>query len=106
MGNIVTSKCHLCGFTNKFKLGGGKYSYQTHCPVPAINIETLDFENINHYDHKDSDKYLFYSDADLKGENTEDKAFRNFNLIFNEEVNYCPSCKNKSLAFRVVMYFD
>lgn len=106
MGNIVATKCRLCGFTNEFQLGGGKFDYKTECPVPAINKETLEFENINHYDHKDSGKYLFYSDEVLKGENTKDKTFRDFNKIFNEEGNYCPSCKNKSLAFRVAMYFD
>jgi hypothetical protein len=106
MGNKIGSKCRLCGFENDFIVGGGKFDYKTDCPVPAINKESLEFENINHYEHKDSGKYLFYSDAVLKGENNKDKTFRNFNLIFNEEGNYCPSCKNKSLAFRVVMYFD
>ncbi len=106
MGNIVATKCRLCGFTNEFQLGGGKFDYKTKCPVPAINKETLEFENINHYDHRDSGKYLFYSDDVLKGENTNDKTFRDFNLIFNEEGNYCPKCKNKSLAFRVTMYYD
>jgi hypothetical protein len=106
MGNIVATKCRLCGFTNEFQLGGGKYDYKTECPVPAINKETLEFENVNHYDHRDSGKYLFYSDAILKGENTRDKTFRDFNKIFNEEGNYCPNCKNKSLAFRVTMYYD
>ena len=71
-----------------------------------INKETLEFENINHYEHKNSDKYLFYSDVVLKGINTNDKTFSNFNLYFNEEGNYCPSCKNKTLAFRVIIYVD
>ena len=106
MGNKIATKCRLCSFTNEFKLGGGKYSYKTDRPVPAINNETLEFENINHFDYKGSSKYLFYSDDILKGENTNDKTFRDFDLIFNEEGNYCPSCKNKSLAFRVTMYYD
>lgn len=106
MGNLIASKCRKCDFTNQFRLGGGRFSYQTNCPVPAINKETLEFENINHYEHKDSGKYLFYSDEKLKGDNYNDKTFNNFNLYFNEEGNYCPSCKNKTLAFRVAMYID
>lgn len=106
MGNIVATKCRTCGFTNEFRLGGGRFDYQTYCPVPAINKETLEFENINHYEHKNSDKYLFYSDDELKGINTNNKTFSNFNLYFNEEGNYCPSCKNKTLAFRVIIYVD
>jgi len=106
MGNIVATKCRTCGFTNEFSLAGGRYSYKTYCPVPAINKETLEFENINLYEHKNSDKYLFYSDHELKGINTNDKTFSTFNLYFNEEGNYCPSCKNKTLAFRITMYTD
>lgn len=106
MGNIVATKCRTCGFTNEFRLGGGRFDYQTYCPVPAINKETLEFENINYYENKNSGKYLFYSDAVLKGINTNDKTFSNFNLYFNEEGNYCPSCKNQTLAFRITMYLD
>ena len=62
MGNIIESKCKSCGFSNEFRYGGGRFSYQTNCPVPAINKKTLEFENVNYLEHKDSDKYLFYSD--------------------------------------------
>ena len=106
MGNIIASKCRLCGFTNQFSLGGGRFSYLTNRPVPAINKETLEFENINYYEYENSEKYLFYSDDVLKGDNYNDKTFNNFNLYFNEEGNYCPSCKEKSLAFRITMYTD
>ncbi|MBP2281723.1 rubredoxin [Flavobacterium sp. CG_23.5] len=106
MGNIVASLCRNCGFKNEFRVGGGRFSYKTNCPVPAINKETLEFENINHFDHKDSGKYLFYSNDELKGDNYNDKRFNNFDLYFNEEGNYCPSCKAKKLAFRITMYLD
>jgi rubredoxin len=106
MGNIVATLCRSCGFKNEFRLGGGRFSYKTNCPIPAINKETLEFENVNHYEHKDSGKYLFYSDDDLKGDNYNDKRFSNFDLSFNEEGNYCPSCKAKKLAFRITMYID
>jgi len=106
MGNVIASKCRLCGFTNQFSLGGGRFSYLTNRPVPAINKETLEFENINYYEYENSGKYLFYSDDVLKGDNYNDKTFNDFNLYFNEEGNYCPSCKEKSLAFRITMYTD
>ena len=106
MGNIVATLCRSCGFKNEFRVGGGRFSHLTSCPVPAINKETLEFENVNHYKHKDSGQYLFYSDDDLKGDNYNDKRFSNFDLYFNEEGNYCTSCKNKKLAFRITMYLD
>ena len=46
MGNIIATKCKSCGFSNEFRYGGGRFSYQTNCPVPAINKVTLEFENI------------------------------------------------------------
>ena len=106
MGNIVATLCRSCGFEIEFRIGGGRFNYQTYCPVPAINKETLEFEQINYYEHKKSDKYLFYSDSVLKGENKNNRTINNFDLYFNEEGNYCPSCKNKTLAFRTIMFVD
>lgn len=106
MGNIITSNCKSCGFSNKFSYGGGRFSYKTNCPVPAINKETLEFENINYFEHQHSIKYLFYTDDELKGENLDNKTINNFDLYLNEENNYCPQCKEKALAFRVIAYTD
>ena len=106
MGNIIATLCRNCGFKNEFNLGGGKFSYKTNCPVPAINIETKEFENVNYYDFRDSRKYLFYSDEELKGNNFNDKTFKNFKLTFNEEGNFCPKCQQKTLAFRVRVFVD
>lgn len=80
MGNIIASKCKSCGFSNKFKYGGNRFSYQTHCPVPAINKETLEFENVNYFDHINYGKYLFYSDDVLKGNNYDNSTINNFDL--------------------------
>jgi len=44
MGYIIASNCLSCNYTNRFNFGGGRFSYQTNCPVPAINKETLEFE--------------------------------------------------------------
>lgn len=106
MGNIIETKCRSCGFSNSFNYGGGRYSYKTHCPVPAINKETLEFENVNYFEHKNSNKYLFYTDDVLKGNNFTNPTINNFDLKLNSVNNYCPNCKEKALVFRVTMYTD
>ena len=106
MGNIIASICKSCGFSNKFSFGGGRFSYETNCPVPAINKETLEFENINYLEHKKLNKYLFYTDDVLKGNNYDNNTINNFNLSLNTVNNYCPICKEKALAFRTTMFTD
>ena len=106
MGNIIASKCRICGFTNEFSYGGGRYSYQAHCPVPAINKETLEFENVNYLEHKNSDKYLFYTDDVLKGDTNDNSTINNFDLKLNTVNNFCPNCKEKALDFRITMFVD
>ena len=91
---------------NEFRIGGGRFNYQIYCPVPAINKHTLEFVQVNYYESSNSDDYLFYSKEELKGENKYEKTIQNFDLRFNEEGNYCPSCKNKTLAFRTIMFVD
>jgi hypothetical protein len=106
MGNVIESKCKSCGFSNEFSYGGGRFCYQTNCPVPVINKETLEFENINYFEHKNSDKYLFYTDDVLKGNNYHNNTINNFDLKLNTVNNYCPSCKEKALLFHVTMFTD
>jgi hypothetical protein len=106
MGNIIESKCKFCGFSNEFSFGGERYSYQTDCPVPAINKETLDFENINYFEHKNSEKYLFYYDDILKGNNLDYCTINDFDLKLNTVNNYCPNCKEKALMFNIIMFTD
>ena len=57
MGNIIASKCRNCNFENTFKYGGNRFDYQTNCPVPAINIETGEFENVNYKVETNNPKY-------------------------------------------------
>ena len=58
MGEVVASLCRSCGFKNEFRIGGGKFEYKTYCPVPAINKQTLEFQQVNYYEHKNSNEYL------------------------------------------------
>ena len=101
MGNFIASNCRICNFSNEFKYGGSKYA--TTCHVPAINKETLEFENIDYHQEKNSGKYIFYSDDELKGENN-GNVFNNFDLSLNEFNNYCPKCKQKTLDFHITLY--
>ena len=104
MAEIIASKCKSCGFSNDFKYGGNKFNYLTNCPVPAINIETDEFENVNYYEFENNPKYKFYSDDELKGDNEENNTFDNFDLKLNTINNYCPKCKNFTLDFRITIY--
>lgn len=106
MGNIIASKCGSCGFENKFSYGSGKFTFKTKCSVPVINKETLEFENINYLEHQNSDKYLFYTDDILKGDNNDNNTINSFGLKLNMVNNYCPNCKSNALAFKIIMFTD
>ena len=106
MGNLIKSKCMFCGFSNEFNFGGVKLNYKTNCPVPAINKHTLEFENINYYEYKKSNNYLFYHEDSLKGKNQDNQTIDNFNLKLNQKRNFCPSCKENSLTFEIIMFTD
>ena len=105
MGNIIASKCRVCNFENTFKYGGNRFSYQTYSYVPAINIETDEFENVNHVEFENNPKYKFYSDKELKGDNEGNNTMDNFDLKLNTINNYCPKCKNFTLDFRITIYY-
>lgn len=108
MGYIIKSICRLCNYENTFSFGGGRFNYQTHCPVPAINKKTGEFENINFYEHEKSSEYSFYHDKELKAPNVSDENnyFSIFDLKINNHDNYCPKCKNQSLDFEIIGLID
>ena len=105
MGNIIASKCRICNFENTFKYGGSRFDYQTNCPVPAINIETEEFENVNYIVEKNNPKFKFYTDKELKGNNEGRNTYGNFDLELNSCNNYCPKCKNFSFDFRLTIFY-
>lgn len=105
MGNVIASKCRICSFSKDFSFGGGRLNYLTNCPVPAINNLTKEFESVNYIIEKENKNYTFYSDEKLKGENPENKTFQNFDLLLNENNNFCPSCENFSLDFRITLFY-
>ena len=105
MGNIIASKCRICNFENTFKYGCNRFSYQTNSYVPAINIETEEFENVNYYEFRNNPKFKLYSDKELKGDNEGNNTMDNFDLKLNTINNYCPKCKNFTLDFRITIYY-
>jgi len=106
MGQFIVAKCHNCSFKTEFNFGGNKNNFQILCPVPSIQLKTLEFENINFIEHKDNLDYAFYSDKILKGNNVSNNTFKNFNLILNESNNYCPNCKGFKLSFNLKYLTD
>lgn len=106
MGNTIDSKCRICNFENTFNYGGNKSDYKTNCPVPALNMETNEFENINFINNQHNLKYKFYSSKELKGDNEGKTTIKNFNLELNQVNNYCPRCKNFTLDFRIICFSD
>lgn len=108
MAEILKAECRICNYENSFRFGGGRFDYQTNCPVPAINKETGEFININFHEYKNSSEYLFYHNEELKSKNNNDDSsyYRDFDLKINQEDNYCPKCKNQSLDFLLSMLFD
>jgi hypothetical protein len=105
MGNFIKSFCRICNFEKEFRFGGNRFDYLTNCPVPAINKNTLEFDNVNYYDFKDSNDYYFYFNEELQGENITLNTFGVFDLKLNQNDNYCPNCKNFTLDFRLGFFY-
>lgn len=106
MGTTISTLCKSCGFSNEFNFGGSRFGYRTNCPVPALNKQTLNFENVNYFEQQDFDLYIFYFTSSLKGKNEKQKTIRNFDLLLNEDDNFCPKCKKMSWTFREFRFFD
>ena len=87
MGVRVKAKCTNCNYEFRFKYGTTKGEYLVYM-APALNIETLEFENINTINLKDKWKYSFYDNDNLNSEN-----------------NYCPNCKKNELQFRTTVFY-
>jgi hypothetical protein len=106
MGQSIYANCNLCGFSNNFNFGGSKTNYLKYCPVPAINLTTSLFENVNYFEYDKNINYLFYSDKILKTRDLNCTTLNNFDLKLNTEQNYCPNCKKYSLSFKVTHFYD
>lgn len=47
---ITAGRCKSCDFENSLKYRGNRFDHQTNSLVPAINIETNEFENVNYFE--------------------------------------------------------
>lgn len=106
MGQILQAKCRICNHETTFKFGGGRFNYLEYCPVPAINLENGNFENVNYLIEKNNSKYDYYFNSNLKGKSETGKVFRNFDFLLNEFNNYCPNCKQYTFDFISKLMFD
>lgn len=102
---ILSGRCKSCDFENSFKYGGNRFDHQTNYPVPAIIIETDEFENVNYFEFDNIPKYKLYSNNQLKGNNEGNITMDNFDLKLNAVNNYCSKCKNFTLDFRITIYY-
>jgi hypothetical protein len=105
MGQIIKATCSICKYENKFNFGGARYSHGVK-PVPALNIKTGAFENINYHTHKDNATYIFYSHTLLKSHAVDLDTIQNADFMINKFNNYCPSCKEFTLDFECIAFFD
>ncbi len=106
MGKTINSICGTCRFKSQFNFGGSRADFHKNKPVPAINLKTGEFENVNFFIHKANPGYLFYSDGLLKSTSENQTTFDDFDFQINTKSNYCPNCKNFSLDFECIGYFD
>lgn len=106
MGQIFSTRCRFCSFTNTFIFGGNKSNYKIECSIPAINLGNFQFENVNYFETSNDLNYILYSDDFLKGENHNGKLFKNFNLELNAINNYCPKCRNYTFDFYLCFFTD
>lgn len=106
MGKVIKSTCRACQYQNKFNFGGAKTDFQRNKPVPALNLKTGEFENINFFTHKYDPDYLFYSDGLLKNSSESQTFLSDFDFVINKKSNYCPNCKGFTLDFNYVSFYD
>lgn len=107
MGIGIQAKCGLCYYEIKFSLGAGKFTYHEKLLVPAINVITLEFENVNFIDQNlNINNYKFYHDSELKGDNLDYTEISWSNVKLNRVNNLCPKCNKYNFHFKDYMFFD
>jgi hypothetical protein len=105
MGQIIKATCSICKYKNQFSFGGGRFGHGANL-LPALNLKTGQFEHINYVTHKHDANYVFYSDSLLKCFTQEQTTLQSHNFKINRSNNYCPSCKDFTLDFTRVGFFD
>lgn len=106
MGNIIKAKCTNCDFEREFNFGGNMMDFTTNNPVPAIHKVSGKFRNVNYFRTKLKDNYTYYFEDALKGDHKSGYTFQNFDLLLNENDNYCPECKKFTLNFTLLALTD
>lgn len=106
MGVIVNAVGTNCDFKTTFNFGGNRFNFLENCPVPAINLNTGCFENINYKIESKNPRYEFYSNKKLKGNNGNNQTLRSFDIYLNTKNNFCPKCKMYRFDFYQNIYVD
>jgi hypothetical protein len=106
MGQSILATCTACIFKKEFKFGGNMMDFTTNNPVPAIHKISGKFRNVNYFKTRLKDNYIYYFEEQLKGINTSEYTFQNFDLLLNENGNFCPECKKFTLNFNSLSNTD
>ncbi|WP_026713371.1 hypothetical protein [Flavobacterium daejeonense] len=128
MGFTIIPKCNNCGYkTDSIAVGGGRFSYLTHCGAPALNIESNEIEEINLYDYTKTEivkkrfLYFFYKSVTIVTKNEKyipyykssmfknDVGIGSYNWgsdYYKKSKNFCPKCKTFDLDFLMGVLFD
>ncbi len=104
MGNILKAKCS-CGFSENVYFGAGKATFKTECNVPAINKITKKFSVENYFIEQNKKDFDFYNDPQMF-KKTDGKTYGWNDVKIYEKNNYCPKCRQFTLNFEFVGYFD
>ena len=106
MGSNISAEFENCGFKKGFIFGGNMMNFAINNPVPAIHKKSGIFRNVNYFRTQKQANYLYYFEDILKGKNESGYTFQNFDLLLNEQNNYCPNYKKFSLDFILKAFTD
>ena len=106
MGSNISAEFENCGFKKEFNFGGNMMNFAINNPVPAIHKKSGIFRNVNYFRTQKQANYLYYFEDILKGKNESGYTFQNFDLLLNEQNNYCPNYKKFSLDFILKAFTD
>lgn len=116
MGSILKAECS-CGFVTTFPAGGGVLNFTDTCFAPAICVDCGEFFIRNYFSKfikcpKCHKKAYFYDNPSLHSNEITDNIVFSWNLqderefILYDKDYLCPKCKQFSLRFSELGFFD
>jgi len=107
MGEILRATCRACGFTEEVIFGSGMSDHLAHCSVPAIDRLTGQLCSENYYKKELFDgQYLFYNELEMFRRREKGREIQWRDIKLSRTDNLCPRCKQFTMDFKPVIYFD